>query len=248
MAQENLSALMDGECSEAELDAILAEFESSAEVRQRWSRMCAVRDALSDSRIAAPALDICGSVMAAIAAEPIESVARTAVTSAIQPAIAIPAAANDVQSNPGASKVVPFPSRPAAAARNRLFQPLVGLAAAASIAGALVLGGNTLLSRPFNSSIEGSGGGSPDTAANDRSSSDVAIAQKAGLASVASNSQLAESTETRWGQLNSEAASQLNGYMMEHSNYRAEQGMGGSLSYARMAVRTADYRPASEQH
>jgi hypothetical protein len=121
------------------------------------------------------------------------------------------------------------------AARSRWQQPLVGLAAAASIAGALVIGGNTLLSQPASSS----------------QSAQVAAVGNGALTPVSTRETdvaSAEPQETRWGQLDADSARQLNDYMMEHSNYRAEQGMGGSLSYARMAVRTADYRPASEQH
>ncbi len=56
-----------------------------------------------------------------------------------------------------------------------------------------------------------------------------------------------EPIETRWSQLDADTARQLNEYMMEHSNMRAEQGVGGALSYPRMMVRTAEYR-TGEQH
>ncbi len=211
MSQETLSALMDGECSAAELDAILTEFESSADTRERWSRMCLTRDALAGTSTKTANKDICSNVMAAILAEPM------------------------VAAEPQSSTVVQLPIL--RATRSRWQQPLIGLAAAASIAGAVVLGGNSLLSQQVD-------GTASTTAAND--SDGPAATQRASIRTtdVASG----EPIETRWGQLDNESARQLSDLMMEHSNYRAEQGMGGSLSYARMAVRTADYRPASEQH
>ena len=51
------------------------------------------------------------------------------------------------------------------------------------------------------------------------------------------------SADTSVAQLDGEAARQLNDYMIEHANSRADAGMGGSLSYARM-VTTVGYRPA----
>jgi hypothetical protein len=56
-----------------------------------------------------------------------------------------------------------------------------------------------------------------------------------------------EPVETRWSQLDADTARQLGEYMMEHSNMRAEQGMGGALSYPRMTLHTAEYR-SGERH
>lgn len=214
MSHETFSALMDGECSASEIDAILAEFEASEEARETWSRMCQVRDVLGGCRIDDAGDQLVANVMAAVLAERAEPVALAPVLAAPSP------------------KVVPLPVR--TAARRSWQQPLIGLAAAASIAGAVVIGGNSLLSQP-------AGGRALAAADPGRASGLVPVSARTEVAG-------AEPAETRWAQLDSDSARQLNDYMMEHSNYRAEQGMGGSLSYARMTVRTADYRPASEQH
>ncbi|MDE0855692.1 MAG: hypothetical protein OSA97_14845, partial [Nevskia sp.] len=71
--------------------------------------------------------------------------------------------------------------------------------------------------------------------------------QPAKLVQVSNTTGGDEPVETRWSQLDAETARQLNEYMMEHSNMRAEQGVGAALSYPRMMVRTAEYR-TSGQH
>lgn len=63
MTQDSLSALLDGECSPAELDRLLDEMERSPELKARWSRLCAAREAAEGTRIMA-ATCICTGVMA----------------------------------------------------------------------------------------------------------------------------------------------------------------------------------------
>lgn len=63
MTQDSLSALLDGECSPAELDRLLDEMERAPEIKARWSRLCAVREAAEGTRIPA-ATCICSGVMA----------------------------------------------------------------------------------------------------------------------------------------------------------------------------------------
>lgn len=70
MSQETLSALLDGECSPEELDALLDALETSPPLKQQWSRLCAAHDARSGVRVwSAGADDFCAAVMAGIAAE-----------------------------------------------------------------------------------------------------------------------------------------------------------------------------------
>lgn len=211
MSHDTFSALLDGECSAEELNAMLDAFEQSAEARAKWSRMCAVREVLHGGQPQVK-VDVVANVMAAIAGE---SLAETA-------AVATPSPSRH-------DKVVMLrPRRSATGWR----QPLVGLAAAASVAGAVAIGVNSLLSHPVE------GGTSGNVVALARTPAGGALTP---VVARADN----DTQETGWGQLDAESARQLSGYMLEHSNYRAEQGMGGSLSYARMAVRPVDYRPAT---
>ncbi len=205
MSEELLSVMLDGECTPAELAQLLAALERSPQLQARWSRMCLIRDALSGTRVRSAAPTFAASVMTAIDAETVEIVeSRPNVLPLRRPAPAV------------------VPSR----ARRWQRQPLIGLAAAASIAAVVVVGGRGLLQQPVGQTT-------------------LPVASTAGNpASVAVS--IAEPVETRWTQLDDASARQLNGYLMEHSNSRAESGMGGALSYARLAVRTADYRPADE--
>jgi negative regulator of sigma E activity len=221
MSEELLSAMMDGECKPAELQQLLAELEQSPALRARWSRMCLARDALAGVSVRKVAPDFSGNVMAAIAleraAEPVSNV--------------VPLRRHVAGRKPSYAR--------------RHWQPLTGLAAAASIAIAVVVGGRSLLLQPTD--------GAAPVASGAANATQLALrdARVGGLQPV--STQVAESaaggepTETRWAQLDADSARQLNDYLMEHSNSRAEGGMGGSLSYARLAVRTADYRPAAEQ-
>lgn len=68
--RESLSALMDDEANELEIERVLTRIESDAEMRATWIRYHRVRDALAgrDSRL--DTLDISAGVMAAISAGP----------------------------------------------------------------------------------------------------------------------------------------------------------------------------------
>lgn len=196
-SEERMSALLDGESLPGEIEALLAELETEPLLAARWSRECAVRDARAGVAIRAE-LDLTSGVMAAIAA------------------------GAAVDANP---VVVPLRRaeplvRPVAVPRHRAlrWQPVAGLAAAASLAAVAVVSGRALI------------------ASRDAGSAQVAVAQPAAAAG-----------GSRWASTDPDAARQLDGFLMEHSNSRAEAGMGGSLSYARLAVRTADYRPDDGQ-
>jgi len=214
MSDELLSALMDGQCSKEQIEQVLAALESSPELKRRWSRMALAREALAGTRVIKAAPDFASSVMAAIDAE--------------DAAIGNP--------NP---KVVPLrrvaaptPAVVSAAPRRtRRWQPIAGLAAAASITAAVVISGGSLL-------------GSSVSTVNAPAQLARATAAQSGATAPASVG--TEIAETRWNSIDAAAARQLNDFLMEHSNSRSEAGMGGSLSYARLAVRSADYRPATE--
>lgn len=233
MSEELLSALLDGECTPVEVERLLQQLDESPALKQRWTRMCVTREAVENTRIRAVSPDFCAGVMAAIqreeaTAEPV----RSPKVVALQPR------------RPVAAPVV-------AASRSR-WQPMAGLAAAASIAAVVTVGGYRVLSQPV--------GGAPATVASAGPSATgsadvqpvayaVAPQQQAKLVQVSNTSggSADEPVETRWSQLDADTASQLSEYMMEHSNMRAEQGVGGALSYPRMMVRTAEYR-TSGQH
>jgi len=51
-----------------------------------------------------------------------------------------------------------------------------------------------------------------------------------------------QAAQLRWAQIEDDQARQLNNYLIDYSNYRSVQGVGGTLGYARFAAHTADYR------
>ena len=199
-SEERMSALLDGESLPGEIEALLAELEAEPLLAARWSRECAVRDVRSGVTVRA-GLDLTAGVMAAIAADEAAGASPSS-----NPVIVPLRRAEPV------ARVVAVPRR-----RALRWQPVAGLAAAASIAAVAVVSGRALLA--------------------DRNGGN---AQVAAVQPVASNG-------SRWAEIDPAAARQLDSYLMEHSNSRAETGMGGSLSYARLAVRTADYRPDEQR-
>lgn len=225
MSEELLSALLDGECSPGEVKRLMDELEASPALKQRWTRMCLVREALEGVRVPAVSAGFCAGVMAAISLEQ-----------------AAPA--------PQPAKVVAMPARRrGTAAKASRWQPFVGLAAAASIAAVAAIGGYRWLNQPVGAPVQtaslaptaASAGVQPVASATPSES------PQARLVPVSATGGGDELVETRWSQLDSETARQLSEYMMEHSNMRAEQGVGGALSYPRMTLRTAEYR-SGERH
>lgn len=63
MAMDSISALLDGECSPAELDRILDEMERSPELKASWSRLCLGRDAQEGVGVRRHQPCICAGVM-----------------------------------------------------------------------------------------------------------------------------------------------------------------------------------------
>lgn len=222
MSEELLSALLDGECTPAESEAVLAAIERSPTLKARWSRMCLTRDALAGVAVAKPSFDFAAGVMAAIASDSAGE-AHTEVNPRVVP-LRRPAVVAQ-----------PAPAlQPQRVATRRRWQPITGLAAAASIAAVALVGGRALLNAP----IDG-GAGAP-------AASRLTASVNPDIVRVSADGQIsgAAGQDSRWTQLDTETARQLNDYLLEHSNSRADAGMGGSLGYARLAVRTADYRPA----
>jgi negative regulator of sigma E activity len=185
MSQESLSALLDGECSDQELDALLDALDRSPELKASWSRLHVAREARAGLPIRQ--VDICAAVMAQLDRAP--DAAR----------------ANVVEL---ASRRKPLPWR-----------PLAGLAAAASVAAVAVTLG-------FNF-------GTVQTAGNGGGIATAGLPAP-GLRDVA----LTSANEAPQG--HAEIDDDLRNYMIEHSNTLAERGVGGALSYARFAARTAD--------
>ena len=226
MSEEMLSALMDGECTPAEVEALLAEIDRSPALKARWSRMCLTRDALAGTAVRRPPVDLAASVMAALDAD---------AGDALHP--------NVVPLRPAAAAAPAPVPRPAvvgterrAAARSLRRSRLAGLAVAASITAVVAIGGRNLMTGPADATLA-------ETAAV------VAAAPSAdpNLIKVSASGDLVgagEAAATHWAQVDDETASQLNDYLLEH-NTRAGTGMGGSLGYARIAARTADFRPAA---
>jgi len=66
MSQESLSALVDGECSDAELDRLLAEMDRQPGLGQQWSRWHLSREAAEGTRVLDGQPCICAGVMAAL--------------------------------------------------------------------------------------------------------------------------------------------------------------------------------------
>ena len=109
---EQLSALLDGECTAQELDAVLEAFEQSDARAAEFDRLVASRDALAGTRVDLAPAGFAAGVMAAIDAQAAEP----------------DAAATD--------KVTPIHAAPA----RRRWQPAAGLALAASVAAVAFLG------------------------------------------------------------------------------------------------------------
>lgn len=221
-SDELLSALLDGECTPNELKGLLDAAGSDPALEKRWSRMCLAREAMAGTRVRQAAPDFCAGVMAAIAAEAAPSKV-VQISSARRPAVA---------------------AQPAAAVRTRRrWQPVAGLATAASIAAVVAVGGYRVLNQP----LSGSSAGSNPVVASAVSTTtpvapqNVAVSSQPGLMPVSA-------TVGHWSGsgLDADTARQLDEYLLEHSNMRAAQGMGGALFYPRMAVHTAEYRPSGQ--
>ena len=200
MAHETLSALLDGECSPDEMDALLDEMERSPDLKQAWSRQCLAREAREGTVVGKGQTCICAGVMAALDDLPDE----------VNPRVVELAARRKSPNIFG-------------------WNPLTGLAAAASVAAvALVL---SLPARHPDAILEAGSGAVPE-------------------ATTPVSYPVQRSRDLRAVALHPEEQAQqeeLEKLFMEHSGSMAEQGMGGTLRYARFAAHTAEYRPAGDR-
>lgn len=222
MSEELLSALLDGECTPAEVEAALAAIERSPALKARWTRMCLTRDALAGVTIARPRVDLTASIMAALDDQP--EIAAPAKVVPLRPRVVaapMPAAASAVS------------------ARSLRWQRFAGLAVAASITAVVAIGGRNLLDQPIDA-------GAPSA----QQSADATAA--ANIVKVGADGQLAgalpvevASEETpAWDELDADTKRQLTDYLIQHSTRGADAGMGGSLGYPRLVAQQASYRPA----
>jgi negative regulator of sigma E activity len=203
MAQELLSALLDGECTPAELDRVLDEMQRSPELKDRFSRLCMAREVGEGIRIGRQQPCICADVMSRVASEP-------------------------MLASPGPN-TVDLDSR----RRWFRFKPLAGLAAAASVAAVAVLVSvPALRQEPMTSA---SAGLVPEAAAP------AAFSQ----VSVPANRRRSDLRAVAFTPEQAEQMAELNELLLEHSGAMAEQGVSGTLRYARVAAhaRPAVYRP-----
>lgn len=220
MSDEFLSALIDGECTGTEVEQMLRTMEGSPELQRYWMRMCLAREVARGTQVRQAHFDFPERVMAAVAAEP-------------SPA-----------TNAPATNVIPLPAR-----GRRAWQPLVGLAAAAGLAAVAVVS-----VVQFNRSAQPGAQNPPATAIAGATDMADLMPENAGqgqevLVSDDQSSVPDDQTmpaDLRWAQVDSASAQQLTGYVIDHSNYRSTQGLGG-LGYARVAAHFADYHPQGGQ-
>lgn len=194
MAHEPLSALLDGECSAAELDRLLEEMERAPDLKRSYSRQVMAREAAEGTHISRGQACICAGVMARLADEPMTEVS---------------------------AKVTDLDSR----RRWVSFKSLGGLAAAASVAAVAVLVAMPALEQERESAA---GSFMPEVSApaNFAPVSAPMTRRSRDLRAVAYTPEQAEQND------------ELNGFILQHSNSSAEQGVGGTLRYARFAAQT----------
>jgi len=70
--KETVSTLLDGECSDQELEQVLAEFERDPALREQFSRQVLAREAREGTRIRAANLDFSAKVLAALHDAPVD--------------------------------------------------------------------------------------------------------------------------------------------------------------------------------
>jgi negative regulator of sigma E activity len=70
MSNESLSALLDGECSPAELDRLLDQMGTDPALMQGWTRLCAAREARDGARAPVLRQDLAAGIMVALEAAP----------------------------------------------------------------------------------------------------------------------------------------------------------------------------------
>ncbi len=196
MPQDSLSALLDGECTGAELNRLLDELERSPELGRQWSRLCLAREAGTGTRIAKEQPCICSDVMSKLDASPAAADAKV-----------VDLAVHRANRR---SRIASF------------WKPAVGFAAAASVGAAAVM------------FIQPQGG-------------PAAGARQPGFVQAGTVASWSQTPELRTVSTADDPHSQmLREYLMDHSNAIADEGVGGTLRYARFAAHTAEYRSQTD--
>lgn len=204
MVQESLSALLDGECSPAELDRLLNEMERSPELKAMFSRQLMTREAGEGTRIRRGQACICAGVMGRIQDEPMADFS---------------AKLTDLDAR----------RRPSAP---RFLKSYGGLAAAASVAVVAVLVAMPALK--------------PDASSHNSKLMPQVSAPNFAPVSIPMTRRPRDLRSVSLTPEQAEAMDELNGYLMEHSSSLANQGVGGTLRYARFAAHTPQQMPAVE--
>lgn len=227
MSQETLSACMDGDLADsgADMHATLDAVCGDPDARAAWSRYHLIGDAM---RARTPCRFADGAfadrVMAAIADETVAP----------------------------SSTVVPLrrrkPGAPARAGRFGLGRRATGWAVAASVAAiSLVTVGLLTGPSPDDAPVivkKDVPVGSPALAARGIQPAVQTTNAAATATAGAQPRQAAQSLQ--WSQIQPDAARQLNGYLINHSRYRAAPGVGGTLGFARVASVNGEASDTSE--
>ncbi|MDE2148427.1 MAG: sigma-E factor negative regulatory protein [Gammaproteobacteria bacterium] len=130
--------------------------------------------------------------------------------------------------------------------RRRQVRPAIGLALAASLGALVTVAVLRVGALPQWRQVPGQAAVTPVPLAVAAASSVPLLAQPASVADRAGAALGGPAVaEVRWDQLQPETARQLDDLLMEHSTYRAGEGMGGTLSYARAAAHGINYQPDS---
>jgi len=188
LMRESLSALMDDEANELEVERVLARIASDSDLRQVWVRYNAVHSLAAGQVPAHLELDISSRVSEAIA---------------------------------GGSRV-------STGFRERFMRPLASMAVAASVAAAVVLGGQQLAQLEADSY---------DAQAIASSVSPVGMVNSLGATSVQASygtsgvPQLQPATRTAYQEL---ARQRLHKYMQEHAEHAALNTPNGLVPFARV--------------
>jgi len=138
MSKESLSALLDGECRDAELDQLLDAMSRDPQLGETWSRLCLTRDARDGRPVAQVQVDIVSAVMQGIAGDPVPtrkvveiSAFRSRVRRFARPAVGFAAAASmgaaavlALQLQPPANDAMPSQVAAASNASSGLAQPV----------------------------------------------------------------------------------------------------------------------------
>lgn len=226
MSEELVSALLDGECESRDIDRLLAAIERDPSLRAGMSRMQFARESSRGLAAGHFDADFADRVMATI---------------------------GDELPEPLSSKVVPLRRRTPA------WVPATAFAAAASVvavvtASVMLSGEGDLTGQPVGQGadfVASAAEPANDAVATVPVGRNYSFNGNAAVRPVSLTPQMSPlgydfGNELRWAQIEGDQARQLNNYLIDYSNYRSAQGVGGTLGYARFAAHTADYRPQGE--